>query len=71
MCKTDYGGGGGGGGGGKTCPKSDYVICERPLMTNAMYVNHIVNVKSPTSERCFSGLRNLLAFVHNLIVQSA
>ena len=29
MCKTDYGGGGGGG--GKNVPKTDYVICERPL----------------------------------------
>ena len=43
---------------------------ENKVMTNAMHVNHIVNVKSPTSERCFSGLRNLLAFAHNLIVQS-
>ena len=38
MCKSDYGGGG-----GENIPKSDYVICERPL-----YQNNYRSTNAPT-----------------------
>ena len=44
-----------------------------PCFVTAMQCSRIkrlfVNVKSSTSERCFSGFRNLLTFAHGLIVQ--